>query len=174
MAYTRELVTTLTHSDYNRLYSEESVDESQLSGLLGCAENEVKDRIKSIYQSAISDDDKYLVGLFEDELLIRLIACYKVYEYDNQQRSKTGLMLTANNSANSKSWQYDNSITNSVTPTAEAFHAQQGSIGLIIEAKSRGMYDSLIAGGGAVNVVEISPWNSQTNEAKFVSDFGFD
>ena len=83
-------------------------------------------------------------------------------------------MLTANNSANSKSWQYDNSITNSVTPTAEAFHAQQGSIGLIIEAKSRGMYDSLIAGGGAVNVVEISPWNSQTNEAKFVSDFGFD
>jgi len=175
MAYTRELVTTLTDSDYNRLYSEESVDETQMSSLLGCAENEVKDRIKTIYQSAIADDDKYLVGIFEDELLIRLIACYKVYEYDQQQRSKTGLMLTANNSANSKSWQYDSAMATSITPTAEAFHVQQGSIGLIIEAKGRGMYDSLVAGGGAIgNLIEISPWNSQTNEAKFVSDFGFD
>ena len=92
-----------------------------MSSFLQCAENEVKDRIKTIYQSAIADDDKYLVGIFEEELLIRLIACYKVYEYDGQLESKTGLMLTANNSANSKSWQYESSaMATSITPTAEA------------------------------------------------------
>ena len=174
MAYTRELVTELSDADYNRLYEEESVKEDLLSSLLQCEESEVKERLKSIYDSAISDDDKYLVGIFEDDLLIRVIACYKVYEYDNQQRSKTGLMLTANNSANNKTWQYDTSITDTLTPTAEDFHIQQGSVGLIIEARSKGMYDSLKDGGGALTVIEVGPWNEETQRAKFISNFGFE
>ena len=83
-------------------------------------------------------------------------------------------MLTANNSANSKAWQYDTSITDTLTPTAEDFHIQQGSVGLIIEARSKGMYDSLKDGGGALTVIEVGPWNEETQRAKFISNFGFE
>ena len=42
MAYTRELVTTLTDSDYDRLYSEESVDETQMSSFLDVQKMKLK------------------------------------------------------------------------------------------------------------------------------------
>ena len=174
MAYTRQLVTELKAVDFNRLYKEEEVKEDLLSEFMRCEPKQVKSRLKEVYQDAIDDDDKYLIGFYEDELLIRVIACYKVYEYDGQQRTLTGIMLTGKNSQNTKSWQFDKNVAESFVPGSEDFQKEMGSIGIIIEAHSKGMYDSLKNGGGQIELIEISPWDEIKQKAKFISNFGFD
>jgi hypothetical protein len=36
------------------------------------------------------------------------------------------------------------------------------------------MYDSLKDGGGGMTLIEIGPWNEETQRAKFISNFGFE
>ena len=83
-------------------------------------------------------------------------------------------MLTGKNSQNTKSWQFDNNVAESFVPSSEDFHKEMDSIGIIVKAHSKGMYDSIKNGGGQIELIEISPWDETKQKAKFISNFGFD
>lgn len=175
MAYTRQLVTSFTDADYDRLYAEAPADEAHYVATYGWEIADVKANLKKLFTDAISNSEQYLIGFFDDDLLIQLQYITKTYEIDGQQRGRVGHMINGKNKSNTKSWLYDTSIMNGMTPSAKEVHGTQGTIGLFIETQTKDFYDAVKDGMNSdLNLKEVSPYNPTTKIAVFVSDFGFE
>ena len=175
MAYTRQIVTSFTDTDYDRLYTEAPADEAYYVATYGWKTADVKANLKKLFTDAIANSDQYIVCYYDDDLLIQMQYITKTYELDGQQRGRTGHVLKAKNKSDTKSWIYDASIANSMTPTAKVLHAEQDVIGLFVETQTKDFYDAIKNGMNSdLNLTEISPYNPTTKIAVFVTDFGFD
>jgi len=175
MAYTRQLVTSFTDADYDRLYAEAPADEAHYVATYGWETADVKANLKKLFTDAISNSEQYLIGFFDDDLLVQLQYVTKTYEIDGQQRGRVGHMINGKNKSDTKSWLYDTSIMSGMTPSAKDVHGTQGSVGLFIETQTKDFYDAVKDGMNSdLNLKEVSPYNPTTKIAQFVSDFGFD
>ena len=175
MAYTRQILSSLSDSDFDRLYDEDNIIESYYKSARGWDSSDIKTNLKKDFIDAIAAANQYVVGYYDDDLLIQIQFLTKTNEFDGQTRAWVGHVLKAKNKSDTKSWIYDASIANGMTPTAKALHAEQDVIGLFIETQTKDMYDLMKAGANSdLNLTEIQPYNDTTKIARFVTDFGFE
>lgn len=175
MAYTRQILSSLSDSDFDRLYNEYDIDENYFNSVRGWDSSDIKSNLKKAFVDAIAASNQYVVGYYDDDLLIQIQFLTKTNEFDGQTRARVGHVLKSKNKSDTKSWIYDTSIAAGITPTAKALHAEQDVIGLFIETQTKDMYDVMKAGASSdLNLTEIQPYNDTTKTAVFVTDFGFE
>lgn len=175
MAYTRQILSSLSDSDFDRLYDEDNIIESYYKSARGWDPSDIKTNLKKDFIDAIAAANQYVVGFYDDDLLIQIQFLTKTNEFDGQTRARVGHVLKAKNKSDTKSWIYDASIANSMTPTSKVLHAGQDAIGLFLETQTKDMYDLMKAGANSdLNLTEIQPYNDTTKIAVFVTDFGFE
>jgi len=175
MAYTRQILNSLSDSDLDRLYDEDTIDESYYKSARGWGPSDIKTNLKKDFIDAFAAANRYVVGIFDDDLLIQIGFLTKTDEFDGQTRAHVGHVLKAKNKSDTKSWIYDASIANGMTPTSKVLHAGQDVIGLFVETQTKDMYDLMKAGANSdLNLTEIQSYNDTTKIAVFVTDFGFE
>jgi len=170
MAYTRQIVTSFTDADYDRLYTEAPADEAYYVATYGWEMSDVKANLKKLFTDAIASSDQYIIGFYDDDLLIHIGLMNKTYELDGKQRGRAGHIINGKNKSDTKSWMYDSSIMSGITPSAKDIHATQNSIGVFIETQTKHFYDAIKNGMNSdLNLTEVSTLVSKPSIIRFMS-----
>ena len=72
MAYTRQILSSLSDSDFDRLYDEDNIIESYYKSARGWDPSDIKTNLKKDFIDAIAAANQYVVGFYDDDLLIQI------------------------------------------------------------------------------------------------------